>query len=50
MRVGDDFRLPGNYLEAYGLMADGLVVPVVRHLAQRIFEPLLAASGQMAAE
>ena len=50
MGVSDDYRLPGNYLEAYGLMADGLVVPVVRHLAAHIFEPLLAASGQMAAE
>ena len=50
MGVGDDYRLPGNYLEAYGLMADGLVVPVVRHLAAHIFEPLLAASGQIAAE
>jgi DNA (cytosine-5)-methyltransferase 1 len=50
MGVGDDFWLPGNYLEAYGLMADGLVVPAVRHLAQRIFEPLQAASDRMAAE
>jgi hypothetical protein len=31
-------------------MADGLVVPAVRHLAQRIFEPLQAASDRMAAE
>ncbi len=38
-------RLPaaGNYLEAYGLMADGLVVPVVRHLAAHILEPRMAA-------
>jgi DNA (cytosine-5)-methyltransferase 1 len=50
MGVGDEYRLPGNYLEAYGLMANGLVVPVVPHLATHIFEPLLAASGQMAAE
>jgi DNA (cytosine-5)-methyltransferase 1 len=50
MGVGDDYRLPGNYLEAYGLMADGLVVPVVRHLAAHILEPLLAANNQMAAE
>jgi DNA (cytosine-5)-methyltransferase 1 len=49
MGVGDDYRLPDNYLEAYGLMADGLVVPVVRHLAAHILEPL-PASGQMAAE
>jgi nucleoside-diphosphate-sugar epimerase len=43
MGVGDDYRLPGNYLEAYGLMADGLVVPVVRHLAAHTLEPRMAA-------
>ena len=51
MGVGDDYRLPGNYLEAYGLMADGLVVPVVHHLGMHILEPILAAvqAGQQAA-
>ena len=43
MGVGDDYRLPGNYLEAYGLMADGLIVPVIRHLAAHILEPRMAA-------
>ena len=50
MGVGDDYQLPGNYIEAYDLMGDGLVVPVVRHLAAHILEPLLAANNQMAAE
>jgi DNA (cytosine-5)-methyltransferase 1 len=44
MGVGEDYRLPTNYLEAYGLMGDGVVVPVVRHLAEHILEPLLRSS------
>ena len=43
--VGDDFRLPGNYLEAYGLMPDGVAVPVVRDLAGHVLEPILEAAG-----
>ena len=38
----DDYKLPKNYNEAYHLTGDGVVVDVVRHLAQHIFEPLLA--------
>ena len=41
MGVGDDYRLPGNYLEAYGLMADGIVVPVVAFLSENLLLPLL---------
>jgi DNA (cytosine-5)-methyltransferase 1 len=43
MGVPDDYRLPGNYIEGYDLMADGVAVPVVRHLAQHILEPILQA-------
>jgi DNA (cytosine-5)-methyltransferase 1 len=43
MGVPDDYRLPGNYIEGYDLMADGVAVPVVRFLAQHILEPLLRA-------
>lgn len=42
MGLPDDYDLPANYYEAYHLTGDGVVVPVVRHLAQNIFEPLLA--------
>ncbi len=42
MGLPDDYDLPSNYYEAYHLTGDGVVVPVVRHLAQNIFEPLLA--------
>jgi DNA (cytosine-5)-methyltransferase 1 len=46
MGLPDDYKLPRNYNEAYHLTGDGVVVDVVRHLAQHIFEPLLAgASG-----
>ena len=43
MGLGDDYKLPKNYNEAYHLTGDGVAVPVVRHLAQHIFEPLLLA-------
>lgn len=45
MGLPDDYRLPQKYNEAYHLAGDGVVVPVVRHLAQFILEPLLAAFG-----
>ena len=41
MGLPDSYRLPKNYNEAYHLTGDGVVVPVVRHLAEHIFEPLL---------
>ena len=42
MGLPDDYKLPKNYNEAYHLTGDGVVVDVVRHLGQHIFEPLLA--------
>jgi len=41
MGLRDSYRLPKNYNEAYHLTGDGVVVPVVRHLAKHIFEPIL---------
>lgn len=41
MGLSDDYKLPKNYNEAYHLTGDGVVVDVVRHLAQHILEPLL---------
>jgi DNA (cytosine-5)-methyltransferase 1 len=41
MGLQDDYILPENYNEAYHLTGDGVVVPVVRHLAEHIFEPVL---------
>lgn len=44
MGLADDYVLPARYNEAYHLTGDGVAVPVVRHLAHHIFEPLLAAA------
>ncbi len=44
MGLPDDYTLPENYNEAYHLTGDGVVVPVVRHLAKHILEPVLEAS------
>ncbi|MDP2621362.1 MAG: DNA cytosine methyltransferase [Hyphomicrobiales bacterium] len=41
MGLPDDYRLPENYNEAYHLTGDGVVVPVVRHLASHVIEPIL---------
>lgn len=41
MGLGDDYKLPRNYNEAYHLTGDGVAVPVVRHLANHVLEPLL---------
>ncbi len=41
MGLPDEYKLPKNYNEAYHLTGDGVAVPVVRHLAAQLFEPLL---------
>ena len=41
MGLPDSYVLPSGYNEAYHLTGDGVVVPVVRHLAQHLLEPLL---------
>jgi DNA (cytosine-5)-methyltransferase 1 len=41
MGLPDTYQLPDNYTEAYHLTGDGVVVPVIRHLAENLFEPLL---------
>lgn len=45
MGLHDDYKLPRNYNEAYHLTGDGVAVPVVRHLAHHILEPLLGMMG-----
>lgn len=50
MGLPDDYRLPDNYNEAYHLTGDGVVVPVVRHLAEHVFEPLLNLTARGARE
>ena len=46
MGLPDTYALPENYNEAYHLTGDGVVVPVVRHLADQIFEPVLFAASK----
>lgn len=41
MGLPDAYRLPKNYNAAYHLMGDGVAAPVVSHLAEYIFEPVL---------
>jgi DNA (cytosine-5)-methyltransferase 1 len=50
MGLGDDYILPVNYNDAYHLTGDGVVVTVVRHLAQYILTPLLDEEPQASAK
>lgn len=45
MGLPDSYALPENYNEAYHLTGDGVAVPVVRHLAEHLLEPLLPDDG-----
>jgi DNA (cytosine-5)-methyltransferase 1 len=45
MGLSDGYALPGNTNEALHLLGDGVVVPVVRFLAENIFELILAANA-----
>lgn len=44
MGLPEEYKLPKNYNEAYHLTGDGVVVPVVRHLAESILEPILISA------
>lgn len=46
MGLDDEYKLPSAYNEAYHLTGDGVAVPVVRHLARFLFEPLLGMSEE----
>jgi DNA (cytosine-5)-methyltransferase 1 len=41
MGLPENYKLPENYNEAYHLTGDGVAVPVVRFLAEQIFEPVI---------
>lgn len=49
MGLPDDYALPRSETQALKLTGDGVAVPVVRHLAETVFEPLLAGSLEPAA-
>jgi DNA (cytosine-5)-methyltransferase 1 len=46
MGVPENYRLPQSYNEAYHLMGDGLVVPVVSWLEQNLLSPVLGFEEQ----
>ena len=46
MGLPDDYILPDNYNEAYHLTGDGVVVPVVRFLADTLIEPMLLHASE----
>lgn len=50
MGLDEGYKLPRNYNEAYHLTGDGVAVPVVRHLAKHIFEPLLGVGAKAKAK
>ena len=41
MGLPEEYKLPNVYNEAYHLLGDGVVVPVVQHLARHILEPII---------
>jgi len=41
MGITSGYKLPQKYNDAYHVAGDGVVVPVVRHLAEHVFEPVL---------
>ena len=45
MGLADRYRLPESSSAAYRLTGDGVAVPVVRHLAEWLFEPILDAAA-----
>lgn len=46
MGLPESYVLPNNYNEAYHLTGDGVAVPVVRHIAANILEPLLSPPSE----
>jgi DNA (cytosine-5)-methyltransferase 1 len=49
MGLPDDYRLPASETAGLKVVGDGVAVPVVRHLAEHLLEPLLAAGPAIAA-
>lgn len=49
MGLPEEYKLPSSYNEAYHLLGDGLVVPVVRFLAENLLEPILSSHDKSSA-
>lgn len=50
MGLPDDYVLPPRYNDAYHLAGDGVVVPVVRFLAEHLLEPLIEGAKTLESE
>lgn len=50
MGLPDKYKLPKSYNEAYHLVGDGVVVPVVRYLADKLLEPILTINKPKSAD
>lgn len=48
MGLPDTYKLPERYNDAYHLMGDGIVAPVVTHLSQHLLMPTLIANDGVA--
>ncbi|MGE0347707.1 DNA cytosine methyltransferase [Hydrogenophaga sp.] len=48
MGLDDSYKLPARYNDAYHVAGDGVVVPVVAHLARHLLEPLMMANARQA--
>ena len=46
MGLPDEYKLPKRYNDAYHVAGDGVCVPVVRHLASKLLEPIVAANRE----
>jgi DNA (cytosine-5)-methyltransferase 1 len=46
MGLPEEYPLPTRYNDAYHLTGDGVAVPVVRHIAEHILEPMLRAPSK----
>jgi len=45
MGLADDYRLPKSATNALKVVGDGVAVPVVAHLGERLLRPLLEAAS-----
>jgi DNA (cytosine-5)-methyltransferase 1 len=50
MGLSDLYRLPARYNDAYHVMGDGVVVPVVRFIDEQILQPILHANDMLVLE
>jgi DNA (cytosine-5)-methyltransferase 1 len=46
MGLPDEYPLPARYNDAYHLTGDGVAVPVVRHIAEWVLEPVLGGTDR----